>query len=186
MFAQFYHCTGLHLNTSVGKLSLLSERDTLAYQKPSTSLVALTCTFSNISMCFCKWGSQAHRVLKMRTYESSEQFHEGFCVKETKASAYQSNNGVCSFPLFLKCALRTTMRSQRLHPGPFLERRTQSHNQRQCTCEHTLCHRTFLRLTRDFFFLMHFFSGTKHPREDNHNLYYWAEMTGLHTQTCNI
>ena len=31
---------------------------------------------------------------------------------------------------------------------------------------------------------MHFFSGTKHPREDNPNLYYWAEMTGLHTQTC--
>ena len=37
-----------------------------------------------------------------------------------------------------------------------------------------------------FFFFMHFFSGTKHPREDNPNLYYWAEMTGLHTQTCNI
>ena len=33
---------------------------------------------------------------------------------------------------------------------------------------------------------MHFFSGTKHPREDNPNLYYWAEMTGLHTQTFNI
>ena len=32
-----------------------------------------------------------------------------------------------------------------------------------------------------FFFFMHFFSGTKHPREDNPNLYYWAEMTGLHT-----
>ena len=31
-----------------------------------------------------------------------------------------------------------------------------------------------------------FFSGTKHPREDNPNLYYWAEMTGLHTQTFNI
>ena len=30
------------------------------------------------------------------------------------------------------------------------------------------------------------FSGTKHPREDNPNLYYWAEMTGLHTQTFNI
>ena len=29
---------------------------------------------------------------------------------------------------------------------------------------------------------MHFFSGTKHSREDNPNLYYWAEMTGLHTQ----
>ena len=37
-----------------------------------------------------------------------------------------------------------------------------------------------------FFFFMHFFSGTKHPREDNPNLYYWAEMTGLHTQTFNI
>ena len=36
------------------------------------------------------------------------------------------------------------------------------------------------------FFFMHFFSGTKHPREDNPNLYYWAEMTGLHTQTFNI
>ena len=35
-------------------------------------------------------------------------------------------------------------------------------------------------------FFMHFFSGTKHPREDNPNLYYWAEMTGLHTQTFNI
>ena len=23
--------------------------------------------------------------------------------------------------------------------------------------------------------------ATKHPREDNPNLYYWAEMTGLHT-----
>ena len=31
-----------------------------------------------------------------------------------------------------------------------------------------------------------FFSGTKHPREDNPNLYYRAEMTGLHTQTFNI
>ena len=31
-----------------------------------------------------------------------------------------------------------------------------------------------------------FFSGTKHPREDNPNLYYWAEMTELHTQTFNI
>ena len=39
---------------------------------------------------------------------------------------------------------------------------------------------------RVFFFFMHFFSGTKHPREDNPNLYYWAEMTGLHTQTCNM
>ena len=28
---------------------------------------------------------------------------------------------------------------------------------------------------------MHFFSGTKHPKEDNPNLYYWVEMTGLHT-----
>ena len=36
------------------------------------------------------------------------------------------------------------------------------------------------------FFFMHFFSGMKHPREDNPNLYYWAEMTGLHTQTFNI
>ena len=36
------------------------------------------------------------------------------------------------------------------------------------------------------FFFMHFFSGTKHPRENNPNLYYWAEMTGLHTQTFNI
>ena len=36
------------------------------------------------------------------------------------------------------------------------------------------------------FFFMHFFSGTKHPREDNPNLYNWAEMTGLHTQTFNI
>ena len=36
-----------------------------------------------------------------------------------------------------------------------------------------------------FFFFKHFFSGTKHPREDNPNLYYWAEMTGLHTQTFN-
>ena len=36
------------------------------------------------------------------------------------------------------------------------------------------------------FYFMHFFSGTKHPREDNPNLYYWAEMTGLHTQTFNI
>ena len=32
-----------------------------------------------------------------------------------------------------------------------------------------------------FFFCMHFFSGTKHPREDNPNLYCWAEITGLHT-----
>ena len=37
-----------------------------------------------------------------------------------------------------------------------------------------------------FFFFMHFFSGTKHPREDNPNLYYWAEMAGVHTQTFNI
>ena len=37
-----------------------------------------------------------------------------------------------------------------------------------------------------FFFFMYFFSGTKHPREDNPILYYWAEMTGLHTQTFNI
>ena len=37
-----------------------------------------------------------------------------------------------------------------------------------------------------YLFFMHFFSGTKHPREDNPNLYYWAEMTGLHTQTFNI
>ena len=37
------------------------------------------------------------------------------------------------------------------------------------------------RADRDFFFFMHFFSGTKHPREDNPNLYYWAEITGLHT-----
>ena len=36
------------------------------------------------------------------------------------------------------------------------------------------------------FFFMHYFSGTKHPREDNPNLYYWTEMTGLHTQTFNI
>ena len=35
-------------------------------------------------------------------------------------------------------------------------------------------------------FCMHFFSGTKHQREDNPNLYCWAEMTGLHTQTFNI
>ena len=39
---------------------------------------------------------------------------------------------------------------------------------------------------RAFFFFsssscMHFFSGTKHPREDNPNLYCWAEITGLHT-----
>ena len=33
---------------------------------------------------------------------------------------------------------------------------------------------------------MYFFSGAKHPRDDNPNLYYWAEMTGLHTQTFNI
>ena len=38
----------------------------------------------------------------------------------------------------------------------------------------------------EFFFLCIFFSGTKHPREDNPNLYYWAEITGLHTQTFNI
>ena len=37
-----------------------------------------------------------------------------------------------------------------------------------------------------FFFFKHFFSGTKHPREDNPNLYDWAEITGLHTQTFNI
>ena len=37
-----------------------------------------------------------------------------------------------------------------------------------------------------FFFYAFFFSGTKHPREDNPNLYYWAEITGLHTQTFNI
>ena len=37
-----------------------------------------------------------------------------------------------------------------------------------------------------FFFMHFFFSGTKHPREDNPNLYYWAEITGLHTQTFNI
>ena len=37
-----------------------------------------------------------------------------------------------------------------------------------------------------FFSLCIFFSGTKHPREDNPDLYYWAEMTGLHTQTFNI
>ena len=36
------------------------------------------------------------------------------------------------------------------------------------------------------FFYAFFFSGTKHPREDNPNLYYWAEITGLHTQTFNI
>ena len=36
------------------------------------------------------------------------------------------------------------------------------------------------------FFLCIFFSGTKHPKEDNPNLYYWAEITGLHTQTFNI
>ena len=36
------------------------------------------------------------------------------------------------------------------------------------------------------FFFMYFFSGTKHPREDNPNLYNLAEMTGLHTQTFNI
>ena len=47
-----------------------------------------------------------------------------------------------------------------------------------CVC--VLCH------IESFVFLMHFFSGTKHPREDNPNLYYWAEMTGLHTQTFNI
>ena len=35
-------------------------------------------------------------------------------------------------------------------------------------------------------FYAFFFSGTKHPREDNPNLYYWAEITGLHTQTFNI
>ena len=35
-------------------------------------------------------------------------------------------------------------------------------------------------------YLCIFFSGTKHPREDNPNLYYWAEITGLHTQTFNI
>ena len=36
----------------------------------------------------------------------------------------------------------------------------------------------------DFFFLYTFFiSGTEHPREDNPDLYYWAEITGQHTQT---
>ena len=47
---------------------------------------------------------------------------------------------------------------------------------------------TILQSERDsiFLFFMHFFSGTKHPREDDPNLYYSAEMTGLHTQTCNI
>ena len=51
-------------------------------------------------------------------------------------------------------------------------------------CYHNHCLVYFNRFF--FFFFMHFFSGTKHPREDNPNLYYWAEMTGLHTQTCNI
>ena len=41
-------------------------------------------------------------------------------------------------------------------------------------------------LPLSLFFCMHFFSGTKHPREDNPNLYCWAEITGLHTQTFNI
>ena len=39
---------------------------------------------------------------------------------------------------------------------------------------------------RFIYLFMHFFSGTKHPREDNPNLYYRAEITGLHTQTFNI
>ena len=52
---------------------------------------------------------------------------------------------------------------------------------RACTC---LCMRVSVCVCVVFF--MHLFSGTKHPREDNPNLYYWAEMTRQHTQTFNI
>ena len=36
------------------------------------------------------------------------------------------------------------------------------------------------------FFYIRFFSGREHPREDKPDLYYWAEITGEHTQTFNI
>ena len=36
------------------------------------------------------------------------------------------------------------------------------------------------------FFYIRFFSGTEHPRENKPDLYYWAEITGQHTQTFNI
>ena len=36
-----------------------------------------------------------------------------------------------------------------------------------------------------FFFILFFISGTEHPKEDNPDLYYWAEITGQHTQTSN-
>ena len=39
----------------------------------------------------------------------------------------------------------------------------------------------------EFFFLIDFFiTGTLHPREDNQDLYSWAEITGQHTQTFNL
>ena len=45
----------------------------------------------------------------------------------------------------------------------------------------------FKQLNHNIFFLYTtFISGTEHPREDNQDLYYWAEITGQHTQTFNI
>ena len=37
-----------------------------------------------------------------------------------------------------------------------------------------------------FFIYFFFFSGAEHPREDKPDPYYWAEITGQHTQTLDI
>ena len=36
------------------------------------------------------------------------------------------------------------------------------------------------------FYYTFFAPGTEHPREDNRDLYYWAEITGQHTQTFSL
>ena len=36
------------------------------------------------------------------------------------------------------------------------------------------------------FYILFYFSGMEHPREDKPDLYYWAEIMGQHTQTFNV
>ena len=57
--------------------------------------------------------------------------------------------------------------------------------QRQSELYITIFRTNVQNVTKSFFYIR-FFSGTEHPREDKPDLYYWAEITGQHTQTFNI
>ena len=39
---------------------------------------------------------------------------------------------------------------------------------------------------RRVFFFISFFAGTEHPRKDNPDLHYWAEIIRQHTKTFDI